>query len=72
MKIDNRTTNPDEHIKNMEAILNYRGVRGPVKYRLFSLTLKREVLTWKKILPRGFINSLEELCHQFISSFITS
>jgi len=33
------TTDPDEHIENIEAFLTYRSVQGTVKCELFVTTL---------------------------------
>jgi len=39
------TTDPDEHIENIEAILTYRSVQGAMKCKLFVTTLRRGALT---------------------------
>ena len=39
------TTNPDEHIENINALLDYRGVRGTIKCRLFLTTLRKGAMS---------------------------
>ena len=51
------TTDPDEHIENIDALLDYRGVRGAIKCRLFPTTLRKGAMTWYKSLPRESITS---------------
>ena len=45
------TTDPDEHIENIDALLDYRGVRGAIKCRLFPTTLRKGAMAWYKSLP---------------------
>jgi hypothetical protein len=66
------TTDPDEHIENIKAVLTYRSVQGAVKCKLFVTTLRREVVTWFKNLKRNFINSWSDLCYEFTTHFIVS
>jgi hypothetical protein len=40
-----KTTDPDEHIKNIEAVLTYRSVRSAIKCKLFVPTLRRGAVT---------------------------
>jgi hypothetical protein len=40
------TTDPDEHIENIEAVLTYRSVQGTVKCKLFVTTLRRGTVMW--------------------------
>ncbi|MCI77061.1 hypothetical protein A2U01_0098331, partial [Trifolium medium] len=42
----NRTTDSDEHIENIDAMLDYRGVRGAIKCKLFSTTLRKGAMAW--------------------------
>ena len=35
------TTDPDEYIENIDALLDYRAVRGAIKCRLFPTTLRK-------------------------------
>lgn len=65
------TADSDKHIKNIEAILNYRNVQGAVKCWLFAATLRKESISWYKSMRREYITSLEELCRQFIVHFAT-
>jgi hypothetical protein len=64
------TTNPDEHIENIEAVLTYRSVQGTVKCKLHQL--RRGVVTWFKNLRRNSINSWSDLCHEFTTHFTAS
>ena len=66
------TTDMDEHIKNIEAVLTYRSVQGVVKCKLFVTTLRRGVVTWFKDLWRNSIDSLSELCYEFTNHFTAS
>jgi hypothetical protein len=36
--IYDRTTDPDEHIKNIDALLDYRNIRGAIKCQFFPTT----------------------------------
>ena len=51
------TTDPDEHIENIEAVLTYRSVHGAVKCKLFVTMLRRGAVTWFKNLRRNSIDS---------------
>jgi hypothetical protein len=66
------TTDPDEHIENIEVVLTYRSVRGAVKCKLFVATLKRGTVTWFKNLRRNSIDSWSDLCCEFTTHFIAS
>jgi hypothetical protein len=66
------TTDPDEHIENIEAVLTYRLVRGAVKCKLFVTTLKRGAVTWFKNLKRNPIDSWSDLCYEFTTHFTAS
>jgi len=66
------TTDLDEHIENIEAVLTYRSVQGVVKCKLFVTTLRREAVTWFKNLRRNSIDSWSDLCHEFTTNFTAS
>ncbi|MCI90472.1 hypothetical protein A2U01_0111764, partial [Trifolium medium] len=34
------STDPNDHIENIEAVLDYRGVQGSIKCKLFPTTLR--------------------------------
>jgi hypothetical protein len=57
------TTDPDEHIENIEAVLTYRSVQGTVKCKLFVTTLRRGTVMWYKNLRRNSIDSWSNLCN---------
>jgi len=63
------TSDPDEHIKNIEVVLTYLSVRGAVKCKLFVITLRRGVVTWFKNLRRNSIDSWGDLCYEFTTHF---
>jgi hypothetical protein len=57
------TTNLDEHIKNIEAVLTYRSMQGAIKCKLFVTTLRRGAVTWfKNLRRRNSIDSWSDLC----------
>ena len=66
------TTDPDEHIENIEPVLHYRNVRGAVKCKLFVTTLRRGAMNWYKNLRRNSIGSWDELVHEFTAHFTAS
>jgi len=66
------TTDPDEHIENIEAVLTYRSVQGTVKCKLFVTTLQRGAVTWFKNLRRNSIDSWSDLCDEFTTHFTAS
>jgi len=68
----NGTTDPDEHIENIEAVLTYRSVQGAVKCKLFVTTLRRGGVTWFKNLRRNSIDSWSDLCDEFMTHFTAS
>jgi hypothetical protein len=39
-------TNPDDHVNNFNAILNFRKTSGAIRCRLFPTTLRKGALTW--------------------------
>jgi hypothetical protein len=66
------STDPDDHLENIEALLEWRRVRGAVKCKIFSTTLRKGALTWYKGLPPQSIDSWTELCRQFTAHFTAS
>ncbi|MCI90890.1 hypothetical protein A2U01_0112184, partial [Trifolium medium] len=62
MDIYDGSTDPVDHIENIEAVLEYRNIRGSIKCKLFPTTLRKEAMTWYKSLPPGSIDSWTELC----------
>ncbi|MCH83027.1 hypothetical protein A2U01_0003841 [Trifolium medium] len=66
------TSDPGDHIENIEAVLYYRGVRGAVKCTLFPTTLKKGAMNCYKSLPPGSIDSSRGHCHQFTAHFTAS
>jgi hypothetical protein len=66
------TTDLDEYIENIEAVLTYKSVQGAVKFKLFVTTLRRGVVTLFKNLRRNSINLWSDLCYEFITHFTTS
>ncbi|GAU52019.1 hypothetical protein TSUD_418360, partial [Trifolium subterraneum] len=65
-------TDPDIHIQNIDAILNYQAVRGGIKCRIFPTTLVEGAMAWYRSLPQGSITSWKDLCKQFTSHFTAS
>ncbi|GAU51015.1 hypothetical protein TSUD_411600 [Trifolium subterraneum] len=65
-------TDPDIHIQNIDAILNYQAVKGGIKCRIFPTTLVEGAMAWYRSLPQGSITSWKDLCKQFTSHFTTS
>ncbi|GAU44271.1 hypothetical protein TSUD_133170 [Trifolium subterraneum] len=65
-------TDPDIHIQNIDAILNYQPVRGGIKCRSFPTTLVEGAMAWYRSLPQGSITSWKDLCKQFTSHFTAS
>jgi len=63
------TTDSDEHIENIEAVLTYRSVQGAVKCKLFVTTLRRGAVTWFKNLQRNSIDSWSDICYEFTTHF---
>jgi len=66
------TTDPDEHIENIEAFLTYRSVQGAVKCKLFVTTLRRGAVTLFRNLRRNSIDSWSDLCDEFTTHFTAS
>jgi len=66
------TTDPDEHIENIEEVLTYRSVQGALKCKLFVTTLRQGTVTWFKNLQRNFIYSWSDLYDEFTTHFTAS
>ncbi|CAJ2637852.1 unnamed protein product [Trifolium pratense] len=66
------STDPDEHIENLEALLEYRNVRGSIKCKLFPTTLRKGAMAWYKSLAPGSIDSWSDLCARFRAHFTSS
>jgi len=66
------TTDPDEHIENIEAFLTSRSIQGTVKCKLFVTTLRRGAVTWFKNLRTNSIDSWSDLSHEFTTHFTVS
>jgi hypothetical protein len=66
------TSDPDEHIENIDIVLDYRGIRGAVKCKLFPTTLKKDAMNWYKSLPPRAIDWWRDICHQFTAHFTAS
>ncbi|PNY17947.1 hypothetical protein L195_g014703 [Trifolium pratense] len=66
------SSDPDKHIENLEALLEYRNVRGSIKCKLFPTTMRKEAMAWYKSLPPGSIDSLPDLCARFKAHFTSS
>ncbi len=52
--------------------MGYRGAQGPVKCRIFPLTLKKAALSWFQSLKKNFIGSWTEFVDQFSAHFTAS
>jgi hypothetical protein len=59
------TTDPDEHIENIEVVLTNRSMQGAVKCKLFVTMLRRVAVMWFKNLRRNSIDSWSDLCDEF-------
>jgi len=66
------TTDPGEHIENIEVVLTYRSVQGAMECKLFVTTLRRGAITWFKNLRRNSVDSWSDLCHEFTTHFTAS
>jgi hypothetical protein len=65
-------TDPDDHINNFNAILNFRKVSGPIRCRLFPTTLRKGALTWYTSLPPHSVISWKDFSYQFKRNFTAS
>ncbi|MCI56420.1 hypothetical protein A2U01_0077671, partial [Trifolium medium] len=45
MNIYDGSTDPVDHIENIEAVLEYKNVRGSIKCKLFPTTLRKGAMT---------------------------
>ncbi|GAU35509.1 hypothetical protein TSUD_155400 [Trifolium subterraneum] len=72
MEVYDGSSDPDKNLENMEAVLNYRGLQGAVKCKLFPTTFRKSEMNWYKSLPPNSINSWSDLCHQFTTHFMAS
>lgn len=59
------TGNPDEHVDNIDTVVNYYQGQEAVKCKLFILSLKGATMTWFKGLEDESINSWKELYDEF-------
>ncbi|XP_058766513.1 uncharacterized protein LOC131640126 [Vicia villosa] len=66
------TTDPDDHIRNLEAVMEYHVVHGSIKCRIFPTTLRKGAMTWYRNLPPNSITSWAELKELFLSHFTAS
>ncbi|PNX67828.1 hypothetical protein L195_g055837, partial [Trifolium pratense] len=66
------STDPDEHIENLEALLEYRNVRGSIKCKLFPTTLRKGAMAWYKSLAPESVDSWSDLCARFRAHFTSS
>ncbi|XP_058752427.1 uncharacterized protein LOC131625598 [Vicia villosa] len=60
---------PNEHIENIDALLDYRGVPSAIKCWLFQTTLRKGAMTWYKSLPDESIKSWKGLGRLFSRHF---
>ncbi|XP_058784380.1 uncharacterized protein LOC131659170 [Vicia villosa] len=67
-----RTTDPDDHIWSIEAVMDYHVVQGSIKCRIFPTTLRKGAMTWYRNLPPNSIHSWTELKELFLSHFTAS
>ena len=65
-------TDPNEHIENIDALLDYRGVRGATKCILFPTTLRKGAMFWYKSLLDESITSWKQLKRIFLRHFTAS
>ncbi|PNX88580.1 hypothetical protein L195_g044686, partial [Trifolium pratense] len=66
------STDPDEHIENLEALIEYRNVQGSIKCKLFPTTLRKGAMAWYKSLAPGSIDSWSDICARFRAHFTSS
>ncbi|MCI38105.1 hypothetical protein A2U01_0059333, partial [Trifolium medium] len=50
-------TVPDEHIHNINVILDFRMVSGAIRCRLFPTTLRKEAMAWYQSLAPQSVSS---------------
>lgn len=66
------TSDLDEHIKNIYALLVYHGVPNAIKCRMFPTTLDKGAIAWHKSLLDEFITSWKGLGRLFSRYFTAS
>ncbi|XP_058775571.1 uncharacterized protein LOC131649834 [Vicia villosa] len=66
------TTDPEEHIRSIEAVMDYHVVRGSIKCRIFPTTLRKGAMIWYMNLPPNSIHSWAELKKLFSNHFTAS
>ncbi|XP_058761739.1 uncharacterized protein LOC131635149 [Vicia villosa] len=67
-----RAIDPDEHIENIDALLDYKGVPGAIKCRLLPTTPRKGAMTWYKSLPNESITLWKVLEKLFSRHFTAS
>ncbi|MCI32501.1 hypothetical protein A2U01_0053715, partial [Trifolium medium] len=65
-------TDPDEHIDNINAFLDFRRVSGAIRCRLFPTTLRKGVMAWYQSLAPRSVSSWRDLTKQFCRHFTAS
>ncbi|PNX64686.1 hypothetical protein L195_g062238, partial [Trifolium pratense] len=65
-------TDPDDHIANVNANLDFRNISGAIRCRLFPTTLRNGAMTWYQSLPPQSIHSWRDLTDQFCRHFTAS
>ncbi|MCI24966.1 hypothetical protein A2U01_0046154 [Trifolium medium] len=65
-------SDPDEHIDNINAILDFRMVSGAIRCRLFPTTLRKGAMTWYQSLAPQSVSSWKDLTEQFCRNFTAS
>ncbi|XP_058765924.1 uncharacterized protein LOC131639446 [Vicia villosa] len=66
------TTYPDDHIRSIEAVMDYHVVRGSIKCRIFPIMLRKGAMTWYSNLPPNSIHSCLKLKKFFSNHFTAS
>ncbi|MCH81476.1 hypothetical protein A2U01_0002263, partial [Trifolium medium] len=65
-------TDPDEHVDNINTILDFRRVSGAIRCRLFPTTLRKEAMAWYQSLAPQSVSSWKDLTEQFCRHFTAS
>ncbi|CAJ2656001.1 unnamed protein product [Trifolium pratense] len=65
-------TDPDDHIANVNANLDFRNISGAIRCRLFPTTLRKGAMAWYQSLPPQSIHSWKDLTEQFCRHFTAS
>ncbi|CAJ2654489.1 unnamed protein product [Trifolium pratense] len=65
-------TDPDDHIANVNANLDFRNISGAIRCRLFPTTLRKGAMAWYQSLPPQSIHSWRDLTEQFCRHFTAS